>query len=42
MNFFCTKKHVDDRLGFTYRKNKDIYVLNIENANMVAKAIFGK
>jgi len=42
MNFFFTKKHVDEWLDHTPHKNNDIYVLDIENANMMAKAIFGK
>jgi len=42
MNFFCTKEHINEWLGKVPLNKNDIHVLNIEKANMVAKAIFGK
>ena len=42
MNFFCTEKHADEWLGNVSVNKKDMYVLDIEEANLVAKAIFGK
>jgi len=42
MNFFCTKKHLDEWLDEASLNKDDIHVLNIEKANMVAKAIFEK
>ena len=42
MNFFCTEKHANEWLGNVAGNKKDMYVLDIEKANMVAKAIFGK
>jgi len=42
MNFFCTEKHANEWFGNVASNKKDMYVLDIEKANMVAKAIFGK
>jgi len=42
MNFFCTKKHLDEWVKETAPNNADIHALDIGTAVAVAKAIFGK
>ncbi len=42
MNFFCTEKHLLEWLEGSPLKISDIYSLNIDDAVMAAKALFGK
>jgi len=42
MNFFCTKKHLDEWRMTASQNNKDVFALNMEEALVVAEAVFGK
>lgn len=42
MNFFCTKKHLDDWIKDSQVNQAILYSLNIKEASVVGKLIFGK
>jgi hypothetical protein len=40
MNFFCTKKHLEEWLDETTLSREDVHPLDVESAMDVARAIF--